>query len=264
MDFTYEELYKRNIGILSEAEQTKIKDTKIAILGCGGGSETARQLVRTGFENFILADYDNVELHNLNRQFFFQKDVGRNKATALEENMRLINPHINCETLTIAVSDKNIPDIVERSDLIVDAIPPDTELKQELMIAREIRKYSNKYQLYFMDLVWGAKATVFSKDSPQTFEEFLGLATDCPLDDADKLTLEDLTRPYLEGASSEMLRVGKMMYEHTISYFPQMGTAIALAGSMTATLATFIAIGKDIKQAPTVFYIDYYKMFTQN
>jgi hypothetical protein len=255
----YIDQFKRNIGILTLEEQQDISNTRVALLGCGGGSETARQLVQTGFQNFILADYDNVELHNLNRQFYFQKDVGKNKATALEENLRMINPNINCKTLTEAVSKDNIPEIVSNSDLIIDAIPPDTELKQELLLAREIRKYSNKYHVYFMDLVWGAKVVIFSNNS-QTFEEFMGMKPDCDLSEADKLSLEDLTKQYLIDASSEMKRVGQMMYENKLSYFPQMGTAISLAGSMTATLCTYIAIGKDVEEFPKVFYIDYYKM----
>lgn len=112
MKFSYMDLYGRNIGILSKEEQRKIKNTRVAVLGCGGGSEVAHQLVRTGFVNFILADFDEVALHNLNRQFYFKKDIGKNKALALEENLRLVNPDIKTKVLKKGINSKNISKIV--------------------------------------------------------------------------------------------------------------------------------------------------------
>ena len=111
-----------------------------------------------------------------------------------------------------------------------------------------------------MDIIWGAKALVFSKNS-QTFEEYLGLKPGCDLKDTDKLTLEDLTRPYMEDASSEMMRVGQMMYRQELDYFPQMAISISLAASMVTTLCIFLTLGKKIKFAPYTFNVDYFKLF---
>lgn len=113
-----------------------------------------------------------------------------------------------------------------------------------------------------MDLVWGAKLIIFSKNSGG-FEEFIGLNSDCLLSDAESLTLEQLTKPYIEGASVEMIRVGKLMYEQKLSYFPQMSTSISLAASMTVTACIFLTLGKKIKLAPSIYSIDYYKMFAE-
>jgi molybdopterin/thiamine biosynthesis adenylyltransferase len=258
MKFKYQDLYKRNIGILTSGEQERIKKTKVVILGCGGGSEIARQMVRSGFINFILADYDTVSLHNLNRQFYFQKDIGKNKAKTLDENLRLINPEISTDVWTDAVTTENVADAVKKSDLIIDAIPPETALKEEIILAREVRKSDSKHHLYFMDIVWGAKAIVFTKNS-QTFEEFIGLEPDCNLSEVDKLTLEDLTKPYMENASSEMVRVGKMMYNHELEYFPQMAVTVSLAASVVTTLSIFLTIGRKVKLAPHIYHIDYFK-----
>jgi molybdopterin/thiamine biosynthesis adenylyltransferase len=258
MNFDYKDLYKRNIGILTETEQEKIKSANVAVLGCGGGSVIAELMVRSGFVNLILSDLDTVALHNLNRQFYFQKDIDKNKSEALDVNLRLINSNINSEIITEGVTTENIADIVKRSDIIIDAIPPESALKEELVMAREVRKYDNKYHIYFMDIVWGAKAIVFSKKS-KTFEEFIGLKPNCDLSEVDKLTLEDMTRPYMENASSEMTRVGNMMYKQEFDYFPQMAVTVSLAASVVTTLSIFLTIGKKVPLAPFMYHLDYYK-----
>ncbi|OGM12702.1 hypothetical protein A3A76_04275 [Candidatus Woesebacteria bacterium RIFCSPLOWO2_01_FULL_39_23] len=254
----YKTLFSRNIGILKEEEQEKIKNTKVAILGCGGGSEIARQMVQSGFVSLKLADMDTVAPHNLNRQFYFQKDIGKKKTHALDENLRMINPNITTEILDQGVNTNNIEEIVYKSDLIIDAIPQDTALREEMLLAREVRKSNNKYLLYFMDIVWGAKALIFSKTS-QTLEEFYGLEPNCELYKLDKLSIEKRFSSYLENASSDMIRVGNMMYKRELNYYPQMALTVSLAGSVVATMCIFLIMGKKIPLAPFIYHIDYYK-----
>lgn len=50
-------------------------------------SYIAPTLVRKGLGSFTVLDGDEVEVSNLNRQRFYQKDIGRNKAFALIENL---------------------------------------------------------------------------------------------------------------------------------------------------------------------------------
>ncbi len=58
-------------------------------VGAGGLiSQIAPTLVRKGVGGITLVDDDFVETSNLNRQRFYIKDVGRNKAIALAENLR--------------------------------------------------------------------------------------------------------------------------------------------------------------------------------
>lgn len=263
MSVKYEDLFSRNIGILSLKEQRKIRNTRVAVLGCGGGSEIARQLTASGFEKLILADYDRVELHNLNRQFYFQKDIGKNKARALAENLKAINPHLKDEIITKRITVDSVVGIAERADIIVDALPPETALKEEIVLSRKVRESSGKYHLYFLDIVWGAKAVVFSRDS-QTFEEFMGLKPNCDLSAVDQLSLEDLTQNYLVDASKDMARVGEMLYKNELDYFPQMAITVSLAGSMVTTLCIFLSLGKKVHLAPKVFHIDYYRDFINN
>ena len=74
---------------------TKTKES-IHIIGLGAiGSNLAMQLVRLGFENFVLYDFDDVNSHNITNQMFTQKDIGDDKITAIQQHMLEVNPEAN-------------------------------------------------------------------------------------------------------------------------------------------------------------------------
>ena len=53
----------------------KLKDSTVAIFGCGGvGSYVAEGLVRSGVGNIVLIDSDMVDITNINRQLIVTKE----------------------------------------------------------------------------------------------------------------------------------------------------------------------------------------------
>ncbi len=76
-----------------EEELARIREVRVGIAGAGGlGSNCAVNLVRCGFSKFVIADYDIVEDSNLNRQFFFNDQIGKSKVEMLKANLLRINP----------------------------------------------------------------------------------------------------------------------------------------------------------------------------
>ena len=122
MTFTYQDLISRNRGYIDSATQVKIAQTRVLIAGCGIGSQVAEAAVRIGFQKFILVDGDRVEVHNLNRQFFFAAQVGQDKVAALRENIMRINPSAEVETRKELLTTANAAEIVKGTDLIFDTI----------------------------------------------------------------------------------------------------------------------------------------------
>ena len=79
------------------------------VIGAGGlGSEIGEGLVRKGIGGLRLFDHDTVELHNLNRQLFFEDDVGHPKPSRLAPNLAA---HATCGTVLEAY-DMSIQDAV--------------------------------------------------------------------------------------------------------------------------------------------------------
>ena len=69
-------------------DQQMFSRSRVICVGAGGiVSNIAPTLVRKGIGGITLLDYDLVEPSNLNRQRFYIKDVGENKALALARNL---------------------------------------------------------------------------------------------------------------------------------------------------------------------------------
>jgi molybdopterin-synthase adenylyltransferase len=69
-------------------DQEKFSRSSILCIGAGGiVSQIAPTVVRKGIGRIALLDDDIVEASNLNRQRFYIKDIDRNKAVALAENL---------------------------------------------------------------------------------------------------------------------------------------------------------------------------------
>ena len=66
-------VFARSIGLLGEENFNKIQDKVIAVFGLGGVGGTALEaLARTGFQRFIIVDFDKVDPSNLNRQILYK------------------------------------------------------------------------------------------------------------------------------------------------------------------------------------------------
>jgi sulfur carrier protein ThiS adenylyltransferase len=78
-------------------------------------------LVRTGFKNFKIIDFDVVEPSNLNRQFYFLAQVGRKKVEALAENLRLINPDVHIEAVAEKIESNNVQTMFTDCSVVVEA-----------------------------------------------------------------------------------------------------------------------------------------------
>jgi predicted ThiF/HesA family dinucleotide-utilizing enzyme len=116
---SYEQRISRNIGLLTEAEQQKISTSKIAVLGTGGiGGPLALNLCYAGVQNFVLADFDTVELTNLNRQPYTQDHIGKYKVDALAENLMKIDSQCTIEKF-YKINETNVHEVLKDVVIIV-------------------------------------------------------------------------------------------------------------------------------------------------
>ncbi len=102
--------------------QLKLLNSKILIIGAGGlGSPVALYLASAGIGTIGIADGDNVDLSNLQRQIaHFTKDIGIPKVNSAKEKIKAINPNTNVITYNIYLNKSNIIDIVSKYDFIID------------------------------------------------------------------------------------------------------------------------------------------------
>lgn len=126
MSFTNDQLerYSRHI-ILSEVGvkgQKKLLNAKVLIIGAGGlGAPTALYLAAAGVGTIGIADADEVDLSNLQRQVIHTTpDLGKAKVQSARETMEAINPDITVNTYRTFVSADNIMKLIADYDFIID------------------------------------------------------------------------------------------------------------------------------------------------
>ncbi len=119
----YENYFERNYGVFTTEEQTRIRKSKIVIVGSGGiGGLVAVILARSGIENFVLYDFDEYSISNLNRQIgCFQETIGRKKAEVIKEQILAINPQANVVAHPRAVSIEEMDNVILEGDVFLPA-----------------------------------------------------------------------------------------------------------------------------------------------
>jgi molybdopterin/thiamine biosynthesis adenylyltransferase len=119
------ERYSRHI-ILKEVGgkgQQKLFDGRVLIIGVGGlGSPIALYLAAAGVGTIGIADADEVDLSNLQRQVIhFTPDIRKPKVESAREKMQAISPDVKVVTYKEWVTATNISRIIADYDFIIDA-----------------------------------------------------------------------------------------------------------------------------------------------
>lgn len=124
--------YSRQIMLpeMDVAGQQRLLDATVLIVGMGGlGSPAALYLASAGVGHLVLADHDDVELSNLQRQILHgQSDIGRPKVDSARDRLLALDPDRSIEPLSGALDDAALDDLLaerregggQRIDLVVD------------------------------------------------------------------------------------------------------------------------------------------------
>ena len=118
------ERYSRHI-ILKEVGgkgQQKLLDGKVLIIGAGGlGAPVALYLAAAGVGTLGIADADDVDLSNLQRQVIhFTADIGKPKVESARDKIEAINPDVTVITYKEWVTAANIAGIIADYDFVID------------------------------------------------------------------------------------------------------------------------------------------------
>jgi adenylyltransferase/sulfurtransferase len=103
--------------------QAALLEGRVLVVGAGGlGSPVLQYLAAAGVGTLGIADDDEVELSNLQRQVIHgNDDVGRPKVDSAREFIDRLNPDIDVETYETRVSQANVDQLIDGYDVVVDA-----------------------------------------------------------------------------------------------------------------------------------------------
>jgi molybdopterin/thiamine biosynthesis adenylyltransferase len=131
----------KNVGTFG---QKKIINSKVLIIGAGGlGCPVADLLARSGVGEIGIMDYDKVSISNIHRQTLYTaKDVNKFKVDVVKKRLNLINKYIKINTYNRKASEKNLINIINKYDIIVDG---SDNFKTKFLL--------NKYSLKFKKIL---------------------------------------------------------------------------------------------------------------
>lgn len=120
----YKKAFSRNIGLLTDDEQETLSKSRVAIAGLGGlGGRHFATLARMGIGGFNIADIDEFDVANVNRQIgATSSTIGGKKTDVMAAMIKDINPGVALKIFDEGVQPENAVEFLEDVDAVVDSI----------------------------------------------------------------------------------------------------------------------------------------------
>ena len=126
--------------LLGDEAVNSLRHSRVAVLGLGGvGGAAAEAICRSGVGAMLLADYDKVDITNLNRQLIaVTSTVGHDKTEAAARRLRDINPELDLTLREGRLTPENLPEVLDwQPDYILDCIDNVTAKLALTVLCRE-------------------------------------------------------------------------------------------------------------------------------
>lgn len=101
--------------------QNRLIKSRALIIGLGGlGSPSSLYLAAAGVGHLILADFDKVEISNLQRQIIHKNnDIGRYKVDSAKDTLLSINPKIKISNVK-KIDNNKLALLISKADIVLD------------------------------------------------------------------------------------------------------------------------------------------------
>lgn len=250
-DELVQQIFSRNIGLLTEAEQKKLLSSHVAVVGAGGvGGIHVLTLARLGVGGFSIADPDVFEPVNISRQYgASMATVGRNKAEVLAEMVKEINPAATTRVFSEGVDRDNVDSFLEGAHAFIDGIEFfEIDIRRLLfMKARALGIYG----ITSAPLGFGATLQLFSP-AGMSFDDYFGIT--------DEMEYMEKLASFAAGLAPNPYHL-KYLDTSKISFKNRKGPAVSpsctLAASLVAAEVVKILTGKmPVKPVPHYLQID--------
>ena len=111
----------RNRNKITRAEQARQRRLHIGVVGVSAGHSIAHVLAMEGLAGEIrLADFDTIELSNLNRIPASVLDLGVNKAVVAARRIAEIDPYLRVVVVPEGIQSDNLGDFLDGLDLVIE------------------------------------------------------------------------------------------------------------------------------------------------
>ncbi len=247
----------RNRYKLTKEEQSYLRNKKIGVIGLSVGQSIALTMAMERICGELrLADFDTVELSNLNRIRTGLHNLGLHKTILAAREILEIDPYLNVKVFSEGITPGNIDTFFTgdgKLDLLVEVCDGLDIKIQSRFKARELRVP------VLMDTNDRGMLDVERFDLEPDRPILHGLAGDLNPDSIKDLTNEQKI-PYIlkmVGADtiSTRLKASMMEVEQSINTWPQLASSVVLGGALTTDTARRVLLGQFHESGR--YYIDF-------
>ena len=253
--FKYNDAFSRNIGWVTEAEQQRLRKSRVAIGGLGGvGGVHLLTLARLGVGRFTIADFDVFDIVNFNRQVgATMESLHQPKSDVLADMARSINPEVDLRIFPVGIQPENLDAFLDDVDVYVDGLDFFAFSARRLTFAACERRGIPVVTAAPLGL--GVALLVFGAGG-MSFEDYFGF------DGCDEM---EMAIRFLVGLSPAMLQRGYVADMSRVSFAEKRGpsniAACQLCAGVVAVEVLKLLLGRGgVKLAPWGSQFDAYRM----
>jgi molybdopterin/thiamine biosynthesis adenylyltransferase len=236
----------RNRNVVTFAEQQELGRLSIGVIGLSVGHMIAHTLAVQGLCGRLrLADFDTLELSNLNRVPATVFDLGINKAVAAARRIAEVDPYLDVTVQASGLTPETMDEFLDGLDIVVEECDS-LDMKIAVREAARDRRLPVVMATSDRGLI-DVERYDLEPDRPV----FHGLLADVDVADLAGLTNKDKV-PYvlriLDGATLSS-RVAASMIEigHTVSTWPQLVGDIAVGAATVAEAVRRIGLAEELR-----------------
>lgn len=240
-----------NRNKISAEEQGKLSRAAIGIVGLSSGAAIAVTLALEGIGgHFVLADFDRLELSNMNRLNIGVHDLGLNKAVLAARCMYEINPFCQIEIVPDGLTLENVDSILTRSrfgklDLIFEQCD---DLYAKFLLRERAQSGRVCVLMHTSDRgVLDVERFDLQPERPA----FHGLTGDVRATDLRNMTTYEKIPTVLRildvDSLSERMAASLIDIETTLKSWPQLASEVALGAAVSTDVARRILLGQMTK-----------------
>ena len=235
----------RNRNKITRAEQDLLGQQKVGVVGLSVGHSIAYVLAQEGVcAELRLADFDTLEVSNLNRIPATVLDLGLNKATIVSRRIAELDPFVRIEHVPDGLTAANIDAFVDGLDVIVEECD---SLDLKLLVREAARAAGIPVLMETSDRgLFDVERFDLEPDRPP----FHGLLGDVGSDDLAGLTTADKVPHVLRlleaGELSSRMAASMAEIDETLTTWPQLGGDVSLGAATVAAAVRRLGRGEHL------------------
>ncbi|WP_296699091.1 Rv1355c family protein [Algoriphagus sp.] len=251
----------RNNFKITPAEQKTLGKKIVGVVGLSVGQSIALAMtLERGYGEIRLADFDTLELSNLNRLKAGVTSLGLEKVILAAREIAEIDPYLNVKVYREGITAENVDEFIlegGKMDLLIDEC-------DSLDIKVLLREKAKEHKLaVMMDTSDKGMLDVERFDLEPERELFHGLLQGVETDSLKNLSSTEKVSIVLKITGLETLsprmKVSLLEIGQTITSWPQLASGVFLGGASVAHAARKFLLGDDIKSGR--YYVDFDNLF---